>query len=130
MGKREKEKQKRVQEFVQGGSQRNIIDVENKMLELRSEVAMWKNQFTETLIRITKELSSMRHDLNIFNRALAKTGIISQSLIDSIMEDMKSEQRKMIDENGRMSGNPVVTCYNCDFKLDSLPYKVVEVRSI
>lgn len=134
MGRREKEKLQRLKEQT-NQPQRSAADVgrgvENKVLELRAEISAKNQQYIETLVRMTKEISQLRSDVNVLMRALQKVGTINQALIDQVIDEMKADQSRMIDpKTGKMSGSPVITQYNCDFTLSHPGYKIVEVKNL
>lgn len=134
MGRKEKEKILRIKEAAAQPT-RSASDgerrLEQKILELRSEISQRNQQYIETIVRITKELTSARSDINILMRALPKTGAITQQIVDDVMAEMKAEHAKFIDPvTGKMRGEPVVTQYNCDFTIAHPGYKIVEVKAL
>lgn len=135
MGKKEKEKLMR--RAVAGpqppqAPTRGLVEFfESKLLELRQEISAKNHQTMETLVRFSKELGKMRTDLTVFMRAMQKTGVVTQAIVDGVVADMKAEQDKFIDpRTGIMPGKPVITQYNCDFTMSGLPIDVVEVKTI
>lgn len=132
MGKKERKRKIVHKQAVKKLSEKDNLKkmFSGEIMRLRTDAVNHRSKLNETLVQFSKELAKIRTEITVMSKTLKDNGIVTSNQLDVAYRQLQEQTQGMFEDNGSMKGNPVVTCYNTSFSIDTTDAKVEYVYTL